>query len=119
MSVTVTVRDAPGVAIVDLSGRITLAEGSELLRSTIKKLVDGGRKNVLLNLADVSYIDSSGLAELASAYVTVSNLGGQLKLLNPRERLKDLLQITRLYTLFVTYTDEAEALRSFGAEQPA
>ena len=113
MSATATVRDSDGVAIVDLAGRFTLGDGSNLLRSTVKEMVDAGRKKILLNLADVSYIDSSGLAEMASAFVTVSNMGGQLKLLNPQTRLKDLLQVTRLYTLFVTFTDESEAVKSF------
>lgn len=114
MSATATVRDSDGVAILDLSGRFTLGEGSALLRSTVKDLVDAGRKKILLNLADVSYIDSSGLAEMAGAFVTVSNLGGQLKLLNPQARLKDLLQVTRLFTLFATFSDEGEAVKSFG-----
>ena len=114
MSVTATVRDSGGVAILDLSGRITLGEGSAILRSSVKDLVDGGRKKILVNLGDVSYIDSSGLAELAGAYVTVSNGGGQLKLLRPQPRLKDLLEVTHLHTLFNTFDEESTAVSSFG-----
>ena len=113
MGVTAAVRDSGGVAILDLSGRITLGEGSALLRSSIKELVDAGQRKILVNLGNVSYIDSSGLAELAGAYVAVSNTGGQLKLLNLQPRLKDLLEITRLYTLFVTFHDESEGVKSF------
>jgi anti-sigma B factor antagonist len=113
MSVTATVRDSDGVAILDLSGRVTLGEGSGILRSSIKELIDGGRKKILVNLGNVSYIDSSGLAELAGAYVTVQNTGGQLKLLRPQPRLKDLLEITHLSTLFTTFEEETAAVSSF------
>ena len=113
MTVSATVRDSGTVAILDLSGRITLGEGAGLLRNTVKDLVAAGKNKILINLGNVSYVDSSGLAELAGAYVMVSNIGGQLKLLNPQPRLKELLQITRLYTLFVTFDNEAEGVKSF------
>ena len=112
-SVTATVRDIGAVAILDLAGRFTLGEGSALVRSVVKDLLAADKKQVVVNLGDASYIDSSGLAELAGAFVTVSNAGGQLKLLNPQPRLKDLLQITRLSMLFTVFSDEAEAVKSF------
>jgi len=115
MSLKTNVRHAGDVAIVDLSGRITLGEGSGLVRSTIKDLTAAGHKSILLNLKDVSYIDSAGLGELVGAYASVSHAGGQVKLLNVHSRVKDLLQVTKLYTVFVAFQDEAEALRSFAS----
>jgi anti-sigma B factor antagonist len=101
------------VSVVDAAGRITLGEGSSALRETIRELVNKGQKKILLNLADVSYIDSSGIGELVSAFTTVTNQGGQLKLLGLTKRVKDLLQITKLYTVFDVHEDEAHAIRSF------
>jgi anti-sigma B factor antagonist len=98
---------------VDVAGRITLGEGSSALRDTLRGLVSGGQKKILLNLGEVSYIDSSGIGELVSGFTTVTNSGGQLKLLNLAKRVKDLLQITKLYTVFDVHEDEAEAVRSF------
>src|SRR6202165_1316348 len=106
-------RQVDGVTIVDLSGRITLGEGSVVLRDTVKDLVGKSQKKILLNLGDVSYIDSSGIGELVSGFTTVTNSGGQLKLLNLNKRVKDLLQITKLYTVFDVHEDEAGAIRSF------
>src|SRR5579872_638375 len=108
MSAHATVRHSGNVAVVDLSGRITLGEGCGLVRSTIKDLVAGGHKNILPNLQNVSYIDSAGLGELVGSYATVSNQHGQIKLLNVEGKVKDLLQVTKLYTVFVTFSDEAE-----------
>ena len=115
MSLKANVRRAGDVAIVDLAGRITLGEGSGLLRSTIKDLVNGGQKNILVNLKEVTYIDSAGLGELVGSYASVTNMSGNIKLLNPQAKVHDLLQVTKLYTVFVTFDDEAAALRSFAS----
>ena len=113
MSVTLNTRQVGDVSVVDVAGRITLGEGSSALRDTLRGLVSGGQKKILLNLGEVSYIDSSGIGELVSGFTTVTNRGGQLKLLNLAKRVKDLLQITKLYTVFDVHEDEAEAVRSF------
>ena len=99
--------------MLDLSGRITLGEGSALLRTTIRELLEQQRLKVLVNLGDINYIDSSGIGELVSAYTTVKNRGGELKLLHLTKKVHDLLQITKLYTVFEVHSDEATALRSF------
>jgi anti-sigma B factor antagonist len=106
-------RQVNGVSIVDLSGRITLGEGSVLLRDTVRDLIAKGQKKILLNLGDVSYIDSSGIGELVSAFTTVRNHGGELKLLNLTKKVHDLLQITKLYTVFDVKDDEAAAVGAF------
>jgi anti-sigma B factor antagonist len=106
-------RQVNGVTIVDLSGRITLGEGSVILRDTVRDLVGKGQKRILLNLGDVTYIDSSGIGELVSAFTTVRNQGGELKLLNLTKKVHDLLQITKLYTVFDVKDDEAAAVGSF------
>ena len=113
MSMKVTTRQVDGVTILDLSGRITLGEGSVLLRDSIRDLLSKGQKSILLNLADVNYIDSSGIGELVSAYTTVRNQGGELKLLNLTKKVHDLLQITKLYTVFDVKDDEATAISSY------
>jgi anti-sigma B factor antagonist len=115
MSLKASVRRAGEVQIVDLAGRITLGEGSGLLRGTIKDLVNSGQRNILVNLKEVTYLDSAGLGELVGSYATVTNLGGSIKLLNAQAKVHDLLQITKLYTVFVAFDDEPEALRSFAA----
>jgi anti-sigma B factor antagonist len=106
-------RQVDGVTIVDLSGRITLGEGSVVLRDTIKDLLSKGQKKILLNLGDVSYIDSSGIGELVSAFTSVRNQGGELKLLHLTKKVHDLLQITKLYTVFDVKDDEAQAIAAF------
>jgi anti-sigma B factor antagonist len=98
---------------VDLSGRITLGDGSALLRKTIRGLLADERKKILLNLADVDYIDSSGIGELVSGFTAVKSKGGDLKLLQLTKKVRDLLQITKLYTVFDVYADEKAALGSF------
>ena len=113
MSMKVNTRQVDGVTILDLSGRITLGEGSVQLRDAIRDLLAKGSKLILLNLADVNYIDSSGIGELVSAYTTVRNQGGELKLLNLTKKVHDLLQITKLYTVFDVKDDEASAIASF------
>jgi anti-sigma B factor antagonist len=106
-------RQVNGVTIVDMSGRITLGEGSVILRDSIKDLLGKGQKKILLNLGDVSYIDSSGIGELVSAFTSVRNQGGELKLLKLTKKVHDLLQITKLYTVFDIKDDETDAIRSF------
>jgi anti-sigma B factor antagonist len=108
-----TTRQVDGVTIVDLSGRITLGEGSTMLRDIVRDLIAKGQKKILLNLGDVTYIDSSGIGELVSAFTTVRNGGGELKLLNLTKKVHDLLQITKLYTVFDIKDDEAAAIQSF------
>ena len=116
MSAKAEVRQVGNVSIVDLAGKITLGEGSGMVRGTIKELVGDGQKNILLNLAGVTYLDSAGLGELVGSYATVTNLGGRIKLLHPQGKVKDLLAVTKLYTVFVSFDDEAEALRSFPSD---
>jgi anti-sigma B factor antagonist len=101
------------VTVLDAAGRITLGEGASAFRNAIRDLVASGKKKVLLNLGEVSYIDSSGIGELVSGFTTVTNSGGQLKLVGLSKRVKDLLQITKLYTVFEVFDDETEAVRSF------
>ena len=113
MALHATHRDAGQVTVVDLSGRITLGDGSALLRKTIRGLLEEERTMILLNLADVDYIDSSGIGELVSGYTAVKNKSGDLKLLHLTKKVRDLLQITKLYTVFDVFTDESTALRSF------
>ena len=115
MSAIVKTRQVDGVAVVDVSGRITLGEGSSSVRDTLRDLIGKGEKKILLNLSDVSYIDSSGIGELVSGYTTISNQGGTLKLVGLTKRVKDLLQITKLYTVFDVHEEEAHAIRSFSA----
>jgi len=115
VSMKATVRQVDSVAVVDVSGRITLGESCKQLRDVIRGELGKGHKNLLLNLADVTYIDSSGIGELVSAFTAVSNQGGQLKLLNLTKKVHDLLQITKLYTVFDVHNDEAGAISSFRA----
>jgi len=102
-----------GVTIVDLSGRITLGEGSAMLREMVRDLLDKGQTKIVLNLADVNYIDSSGIGELVSGFTTVRKQGGELKLLQLTKKVHDLLQITKLYTVFDVHNDENTAIGSF------
>jgi anti-sigma B factor antagonist len=113
VSVKLTTRQVGDVTVIDATGRITLGEGSSAFRDAIRDLAAKGNKKVLLNLAEVSYIDSSGIGELVSAFTTVTNQGGSLKLLSLAKRVQDLLQITKLYTVFEVHEDEAAAVRSF------
>ena len=106
-------REVDGVTVVDMSGRITLGEGSVVLRDTIRDLIGKGQKKILLNLGDVTYIDSSGIGELVSAFTAVRREGGELKLLKLTKKVHDLLQITKLYTVFDIKDDEAVAIKSF------
>jgi len=113
VSMKASTRQVDGVTVVDFSGRITLGEGSVVLRDTIRDLLSKGSKKILLNLGDVTYIDSSGIGELVSAFTTVRNGGGELKLLNLTKKVHDLLQITKLYTVFDIKDDEASAIAAF------
>jgi anti-sigma B factor antagonist len=106
-------RQVEGVTIVDLSGRITFGEGSVVLRDTVKDLTAQGHKRILLNLGDVSYIDSSGVGELVSAFTTIRTAGGELKLLNLTQKVHDLLQITKLHKVFDIQEDETAGIGAF------
>jgi len=108
-----TCRDVGDIAVVDFSGKITLGEGSAVLRKTIRDLIDQGRRKILFDLSDVDYIDSSGIGEMVAAYTAVRSANGELKLLHLTRRVHDILQITRLFTVFDVQTDEDAALRSF------
>jgi anti-sigma B factor antagonist len=112
-SLFATCREAGPITIVDLSGRIALGEGSALLRKTVRDLLDSGKSRILLNLGDVNYIDSSGIGELVSGFTAVRNRSGELKLLNLTKKVHDLLQLTKLFTVFDVYSDESTAVGSF------
>lgn len=111
-----TTRETGAVTIVDLSGRISLGEGSALLRKTIRDLLDSGKTKIIINLGDITYIDSSGIGELVSGFTAVRSRQGELKLLNLTRKVHDLLQITKLFTVFDVYTDEGTAVASFGKD---
>jgi len=110
---TIETRSAKGVTILDIHGKITIGEGSAEVRNTVRELLQAGKMKILLNLGDVSYVDSSGIGELVSSFTTVTNQGGQLKLLNLTKKLKELLAITKLLTVFDSYDAEETALESF------
>ena len=113
MALQGTCREIGDIAIVDFSGKITLGEGSSTLRRMVQDLVNRGHRKILFDLGDVDYIDSSGIGELVSGYTAVKNQSGDLKLLHLTKKVRDLLQITKLYTVFDVFTDESTALRSF------
>ena len=113
MNLQATHRDIGSVTVVDISGRITLGEGSATLRGMVRQLLDQGRRQIVLNLADVNYIDSSGIGELVSSFTAVKKEGGELKLLHLTKKVHDLLQITKLYTVFDVKDDEAAAIGAF------
>ena len=106
-------RQAGDVTVLDLSGKITIGEGSVALRTAIRRLLEEGKKRILLNLSGVSYVDSSGIGELVSSYTAINKEGGQLKLLNLTQKIQDLLTITKLLTVFDVYENEPEALNSY------
>ena len=113
MDLTISTRQVEDVTVVDVSGRITLGEETSALRKAVRDLIDKGKKKIVLNLAEVSYIDSSGVGELVSSYTAVRNAGGELKLLNLTKKVHDLLQVTKLYTIFDIKDDEFMAVKSF------
>ena len=115
MALTVTVRKVGDVSIVDINGKITLGENTGMLRDEVRSLLSMGAKNLVFDMAHVGYIDSSGLGELVSAYTTTANQGGSLKLLNLQSKARDLMQLTKLYTVFAVFEDEKTAVESFGA----
>ncbi len=108
-------RSVGDITVLDLKGKMSLGEGDELLRDKINSLIHQGRRKLLLNLAEVPYIDSAGLGEIVRTYTTVSRQGGSLKLVNLTKRITDLLSITKLLTVFETYESENDAIRSFGS----
>ena len=115
MSLKLNTRDVKGIVIIDVNGRLTMGEAVADIRNEIRDQVEQGARKVLLNLAEVSYIDSAGLGELTAAFTSMKNRGGQLKLLSLTKRVHDLMQITKLYTVFDVYDDEKTALASYGA----
>ena len=119
MNMTTSTLQIGGVTIVDISGRIVLGEESAALRNLVGELLDKGHKKILFNLGDVDYIDSSGLGHLVSAFSSVQKKGGELKLLNLTKKVQDVMQITRLYTVFDITDDEAAAVKSFAPSSAA
>jgi anti-sigma B factor antagonist len=113
MSFKATSRDIGDVTVIDMDGRITLGEGSDLLRDLVREKLGRGRKKIVMNLAGINYIDSTGLGELVSGYRLIKREGGELKLLNLNRKVTDLLQITKLYTVFDIHTQESQAISSF------
>jgi anti-sigma B factor antagonist len=113
VALSIASREVDGVTVLDLNGRITLGEGSVVLREAVRDLIGKGSKRILLNLGNVNYIDSSGLGELVSAFTTAKNQSIDVKLLNLTKKVHDLLQLTKLYTVFDIYDDEAKAIASF------
>ena len=115
MALTAKTRRVGSVAIVDLNGRITLGESTGILRDELRSLLSQGSKQIVLNMAGVSYVDSAGLGELVGAYTTATNQGGAVKLLHMQGKLHDLMQVTKLYTIFASFEDEKKAVESFAA----
>ncbi len=119
MALTAKVRKVEEVAVVDLNGKITLGENTGILRDELRTLLSQGTKNMVLNMADVSYVDSAGLGELVGAYTTAINQGASVKLLHLQGKMHDLMQITKLHTVFSVFDDEKAAIASFGAAAKA
>lgn len=119
MALTAKTRRVGNVAIVDLNGKITLGENTGILRDELRSVLAQGSKNIILNLKDVSYVDSAGLGELVGVYTTATNQGGAVKLLNLQSKMRDLMQITKLHTIFPAFENEQEAIASFGASATA
>ena len=114
MALTIHTRQSGSVAIVDLSGKIVLGESTGALREELRRLLAQGTRNIVINLQGVSYVDSAGLGELVGAYTTATNQGGSVKLLNIQSKIRDLMQITKLHTIFKTFDNEGDAVASFG-----
>ena len=115
MSLKMRTREANGIILIDLSGQVTLGEACAAIRDEVRDQLGNGSNKIVLNLADVTYIDSAGLGELTGAYTSVKNRGGELKLLSLTKRVRDLMQITKLYTVFDVHDDEKKALAAFGS----
>jgi anti-sigma B factor antagonist len=118
MSVKLTTHQKGDVIVVVASGKLTMGEGTSTLRTKIRELVASGSRRIVLDMADLSYMDSSGLGELISAHTTVTTAGGEIKLLNLAKRVHDLLKLTKLYTVFEAFDDEAVAVDSFSVAKP-
>lgn len=119
MALSAKVRKVGDVSVVDLNGKITLGENTGILRDELRSLLAQGSKNIILNMADVGYVDSAGLGELVGAYTTATNQGGAVKLLHLQGKMKDLMQITKLHTIFPSFDDEQAAVASFGSTTSA
>ena len=119
MALTTKTRREGNVTIVDLSGRITLGENTGILRDELRSLLAQNNKNIILNMKDVGYVDSAGLGELVGAYTTATNQGGAVKLLHLQGKMRDLMQITKLHTIFSIFEDEQQAVQSFGSAATA
>jgi anti-sigma B factor antagonist len=119
MALTTKVRHVGNVAIVDLHGKVTLGENTGILRDELRSLLSQGVKNIVLDMQNVSYVDSAGLGELVGAYTTAANQGGAVKLLHLQGKLKDLMQITKLHTIFSAFDDEKAAVASFAGAAAA
>ena len=117
MTMTTTTRDVDGITIVDIKGRIVLGEESAALRELVADLVGKGQRKILLNFVDVNYIDSSGLGGLVSSLIRVRIYDGELKLLSLTKRVHEMMQVTKLNTVFEIMDDEAVAVNSFGQSQ--
>jgi anti-sigma B factor antagonist len=119
MALNIKTHKVGNVAVLDLEGRITLGESTGMLREELRQLLQEGSKNLVLNMGGVSYVDSAGLGELVGAYTTATNAGGAVKLINLQGKLRDLMQITKLHTIFPTFDSEQDAVKSFGATASA
>jgi anti-sigma B factor antagonist len=119
MALTAKTRQVGNVTIVDLNGKVTLGDSTGILRDELRSLLAQGKKNILLNMKDVGYVDSAGLGELVGAYTTATNQGGAVKLLHLQGKMRDLMQITKLHTIFPIFEDEHAAVASFGASATA
>jgi len=113
VGLTATTRKVEDINIVDLSGRITIGEGTVILKETVRTLLQKSEPKILLNLGDITYIDSSGIGELVSSFTMAGKQGGKLKLLNLTKKVHDLLSITKLLTVFEVFDDEVSAIKSF------
>ncbi|HZS54473.1 MAG TPA: STAS domain-containing protein [Bryobacteraceae bacterium] len=119
MALTIKTRREGNVTIMDLAGRVTLGENTGILRDELRSQLAQGNKNIILNMKDVGYVDSAGLGELVGAYTTATNQGGAVKLLHLQGKMKDLMQITKLHTIFPAFEDENQAVKSFGSAATA
>jgi anti-sigma B factor antagonist len=119
MALNIKTRQEGNVTILDLSGKITLGENTGILRDELRSLMAQGSKNIVLNMKDVGYVDSAGLGELVGAYTTAANQGGAVKLLHLQGKMRDLMQITKLHTIFPAFEDEQQAIQSFAAAASA
>ena len=114
MTIKVTVRQIGEVSVIDAVGRLTLGAGTNAVRDTVRDLVAGGNRKLVLNLAGITHMDSAGIGELVTGFTTAVSSGGRMKLLGLTRKVRELLQITKLYSVFEVFDDEAAAVRSFG-----